>query len=430
MTDSEKNKSTGLPYRILLLLLVVIGNNNGSFAQLTIDSCQAKARANYPLIRQYDLISKSTEYTISNANKAFLPQVSLNGIGAFVISGFPSLTMTGQEPAENDKIQFIGIGQLNQTIWDGGMTRAQKEIAKAGAEADKAATDVAFYNIRERVNQLYFGILVIEEQLKQLEIQNDNLNRNLNKAKLAKENGLAYQSDEDEVKAEILNIEQRKIEFTYTRKGYLEMLSYMINQQLTENAKLELPVTVESYATLANNRAELKMYASQQKLTEARSLMDKSYNMPKVGLMGVGILIEPGMNFGSTKINSLALAGLSVTWNTSGIYRTSTNKKLDKIQLDKISNQRESFLFTSNLQLKQASTDIEKQKAVISRDEEIVSLKSNIKNSYQLRYENGMCSMNDLINSISKESEARSNQSLHKVQLLLSMYNYKTISGN
>ncbi|MGB3074696.1 MAG: TolC family protein [Chitinophagales bacterium] len=416
-------------YAMLLTIVFIMTGTNG-FAQLNIDTCQAKAKANYPLIKQYDLIAKSLEYTISNANKAYLPQVSLNAIGAYIISGFPSVNIPGQEPTEPEKFQFIGIGQINQAIWDGGATHAQKEIAKASTEVDKANTDLAFYNIRERVNQLYFGILVIDEQLKQLYILNENLDRNLDKVKLSKDNGLAYQSDVDEVKAEILNTEQKKIEFNFTRKGYVEMLSFMTGVPLNENVKIEKPPVIESYAALINNRAELGWYARQQELIGARSTMDKVYNMPKVGFLAAGVLIEPGMDFASTKINSLAVAGLSVSWNTAGIYKSSNNKQLSKIQLDRISNQQEAFLFTNSLQLKQAASEIEKQKAILSKDDEIVLLKGNIKKSYQLKYDNGMCPMNDLIDAISKESEARSNQSLHNVQLLMSMYNYKTISGN
>ncbi|MEO6168676.1 MAG: TolC family protein, partial [Chitinophagales bacterium] len=145
-------------YAVLLTIVLIMTGANG-FAQLNIDTCQARAKANYPLIKQYDLITKSLDYTISNANKAYLPQVSVNAIGAYIISGFPSVAIPGQEPAAEEKFQFIGIGQLNQTIWDGGATHAQKEIAKASTEVDKANIDVAFHNIRERVNQLYFGIL-------------------------------------------------------------------------------------------------------------------------------------------------------------------------------------------------------------------------------------------------------------------------------
>ncbi len=397
---------------------------------LNLDSCIVKARQNYPLIKQYDLISKSLDYTVANANKAYLPQISVTGIGAYIFKGIPSPSIPGQESTEKEKLQFIGIGQLNQTLWDGGATHSQKDIATASAEVDKAGIEVSFYNIRERVNQLFFGILVIDEQLKQLDIVTENLVRNFNNVKLSKDNGLAYQSDVDEVKAEILNIEQKKIGFNYTRQGYVEMLSFMIGEAIPASVQPEKPIIVESYTSLVNNRAELKMYANQLKLEESKFGDTKVNNMPKIGLLGAGILIGPGISFATDKINSLALAGLSLSWNTGGIYRSGNNKHLNQIQLDRINNQKETFLFTNNLQLKQAASDIEMKKAILGKDDEIVSLKKNIKNSYQLKYDNGMCSMNDLINAINKESEAQSNQALHDVELLMSQYNYKTISGN
>jgi len=415
--------------RLLLLIFLLIKLQFVS-GQINIDSCQGKARANYPLIKQYDLIARSTEYTVSNANKAYLPQLSITGIGGYVINGLPSFSPPGQAAPEPDKFQLIGIAQINQTIWDGGATGAQKDIAKANAEVEKASIDVSIYSIRERVNQIYFGILIIDEQLKQLEILNENLQRSYEKVKLSKDNGLAYQSDVDEVKAELLNMEQKKIEFSYTRKGYVEMLSYMIGEKLNENVQLEKPVVLETVESLTNNRPELGLYASQLKLIEAQSSINKVVNMPKIGLIGAGIWMEPGANFGTQKLTNLAIAGLSLSWNTGGIYKNSNNKNLDKIRIDRVTNQQETFSFTNKLQLTQTSSEIEKQRAIIKQDEEIVKLKSEIKKSYQLRYDNGMCTMNDLINSISKESEARGNQALHNVQLLMSVYNYKTLSGN
>ena len=400
------------------------------FAQLSIESCQEKAKTNYPMIKQYDLISKSTEYNISNANKAYLPQISVTGIGAYIFKGLPSATLPGVPAKEPDKFQMIGIGQLNQTIWDGGATRSQKEIAKASGEVESANIDVALHSIKERVNQLYFGILLIDEQLNQLTVAQEMINRNLNAVTLSKDNGLAYQTDVDELKAESMNLDQRKIEFRYTRKGYVEMLSYMIGQQLSEETRLNKPVIVDSIASASNNRPELKLYANQRKLSTAQASLNRVYNMPKIGVLGAAVLIEPGIAFGTSTLSSIAIGGVSLSWNTGGLYKTSNNHQLDKIRLDRISNQEETFLFTTNLQLKQTQADIEKQKAILSKDHEIASLKEKIRKDYQKRYDNGISSMNSVIQAMNKESEARSQVALHQVQLLMSLYQYQTINGN
>src|SRR6516225_7022640 len=186
----------------LVGLIMCCGLVTAGEGQITISYCQERAQANYPLIKEYDLIKKSTDYTLSNANKAYLPQVSLNLIGGIIAGGFPTSSQGNGQKAEKNNTQLIGIAQVNQTIWDGGATRVQKDIARANSEVETANIDVSIYSVRENINQVYFGILVIDEQLKQLQISNENLIRSLENIKLSKENGLAYTSDVDEVRSE------------------------------------------------------------------------------------------------------------------------------------------------------------------------------------------------------------------------------------
>jgi len=411
----------------VFLLLTLWGH---SWSQtLSIDSCYEKAKRNYPLIKQYDLIEKSTGYNISNANKSYLPQLSLTGIAGYIIKGLPSIALPGAETSE-DKFQFIGIGQLNQTIWDGGATRSQKEVIKSNAGVQKAEVDVALHDIRERVNQLFFSILLMDEQLHLLNILTDNLNRNLKAVKLSNENGIAYSSDVDEVKVEILKAEQRIAEIYYAREGYISMLSLMIGEQLSAATKLQRPIVDSGLDSFSMNRPELSLYQYQRTQLEAQHVLTKVGYMPKVGLLGAGIMIQPGFPFGAEKINSLALVGLNVSWSTGALYKSSNERELTRINLDRINNQQETFLFNTKLQLTQQRNDVEKQKTIVTKDNEIVALKSSIKKAYELKYQNGMCTMNDLLLVTNGENEALSNKALHEAQLLMNVYSYKTTSGN
>jgi outer membrane protein TolC len=415
------------PLASAFFLFAIISSSGAQ--TLTIDSCYEKAKRNYPLIKQYDLIDKSTEYTISNAGKAYLPQFSVTGIAGYIIKGLPSLAPSAAETSE-DKFQFIGIGQLNQTIWDGGATHSQKEIIRASAKVDKAEIDVALHNIYERVNQLFFGILLMDEQLNVQSILIENLNRNLNAVKLSNENGVAYSSDVDEVKVELLKVEQRVAEIQFVREGYINMLSMMMGEPLSATSKFQKPIVESDFDNLVINRPELTLYQFQRTKIEAQHALTRVSYMPKVGLLGAGIVVQPGFAFGPEKINSLAIAGLSLSWNTDGLYKSSNNRELSKISLDRINNQQETFLFNTKLQLTQQQSDIEKQRTILEKDQQIVVLRSSIKNAYEKKYQNGMCTMNDLLLATNGETEARSNQVLHETQLLLSVYAYKTTSGN
>lgn len=406
----------------LLLLLTALLSSTSGMAQLTIGYCQEKARANHPLIEQYGLIEKSAEYTIANANKAYLPQLSVNGIGSYIISGPDMLTV-------GDRTRFIGMGQVNQTLWDGGATGAQKAVVSANAQVEKANIEVSLHQVRERVDQLFFGILVTDAQLAQLDLTTASMQRNLDKLQLAKDNGLALQPDVDEVRAELLRIGQRKIEFTYTRSGYLDMLSLMIGETLEPSVVLVPPTTASSTA-LPNQRPELGLFKEQRALATAQRGLERTSLMPKVGLMGVGLLIAPPIGLGASDLSSVSMAGISLSWNTGGLYRNKNNNKLHELKLAQIASQEKTFLFNNGLELKKDNAEIEKAKAVLAADEEIVALKKRIKDAYQLKYDNGLCSMGDLIDAINKASEAESNRSLHQVQLAMSENSYATDNGN
>jgi outer membrane protein TolC len=415
--------------RITLVVLVFISGIPLCAQSLTLEECYEKAKRNYPLVKQYDLIDKSAEYNLSNASKSYLPQFSATGIAGYIIKGLPSMAPASVETSE-DKFQFIGIGQLNQTIWDGGATRSQKEIIKTTSDADKAEIDVALHTIRERVNQLFFGILLMDEQQHLLNIQIDNLNRNLKAVNLSNENGIAYSSDVDEVKVEVLKAEQRMVEIRYVREGYLNMLAMMMGETISAGMRLEKPIVESEVDNLTINRPELSLYQHQRNQVESQYSLTRVGYMPKVGLLGAGILIQPGVDFGAAKITSLAIAGLSVSWNTNSIYKSSNNRELSKISLDRINNNQETFLFNTRLQMTQQSSDIEKHRNIVAKDKEIVALRTSIRKAYEQKYQNGMCTMSDLLLATNGETEARSNEAMHEAQLLLSIYTYKSISGN
>ncbi|MCV2485124.1 TolC family protein [Flavobacterium sp. SH_e] len=404
-----------------LFLLVMISTAKAQ--DLTIEQSQKLAVDNYPLIKQYELIEKSKEYTISNANKAYLPQLSVTAIEGYVFGDFPSMGS-----GDDSKFKFIGLAQVNQTIWDGGATKTQKKIIEASSNVDKASVEVSLYDLRSRVNQLYFGILLIDEQLKQLEIQNKILSNNIDKVNKLHENGLNYKTDVDEMKVEQLNLNRQKKDFQYTKSGYQTMLSYLIGKDISQ-IKLEKPLNAIDLDTVIK-RPEIQRFEMQRNMITAQSDMQKVSLMPKVGLLGAGVLLAPGINLGANKISTVGVAGLSLAWDTKGLYKNSNEKELTKQELNKIDVQEETFLFNTKFQMNQKKADIERQNAILKDDDAIVKLRQTIREGYQLKYDNGAGPLIDLLNATEKEGNARADKALHEIQLLMSIYEYQTIKGN
>jgi outer membrane protein TolC len=411
---------------LIAIIFLPVAVGSVSAQTLRIDSCYSLAIKNYPLIRQYELIEKTKEYTLSNAGKAYLPQVSVTAIGGYIFGELPSFGSS--ENGSNFK--FIGLGQVNQAIWDGGATKTQKKIISAQSETDKANVEVAMHDLKSRVNQLYFGILLIDEQMRQLEIQRTILDNNFNRIKELNDNGLAYKTDLDEIRVEQLKLNQQKVEFNYARNGYVMMLSLLIGVKINEQTLLERPLAGTRFSDLQIMRPELSLYKNQRNLVNAQSDLQHVNLMPKVGLLGAAVLVTPGINLGNNKVSTLGVAGLSASWNISGLYKNSNEKQLTQLSLSKINVQEETFLFNTRLQLTQTSANIAKQEAVLSGDEEIVNLRKTIREGYQLKYETGISPLFDFLNATEKESEARAQKALHEMQLLMTLYDYKTISRN
>jgi outer membrane protein TolC len=395
---------------------------------LTIEACQDSALKNYPLIHQFDLIEKSKELTLSNANKNYLPQLDISLIGG-VIEGMPSFAPPGTESSSTN-VNLITIGQLNQVIWDGGMTKASKEIIKASSEIEKTDLEISLYLLRERVNNLYFGILLIDEQIAQLDLLNENILLNQKRVKNAIANGTAFKSDEDELKVELINVQQKKDELYYNKLAFVKVLSLMTGEEISDEVKFTRPVFGAKVDELNINRPELMKFQSQRLLVDAQAKLNKATLFPKVGLLGFGVFITPGVDFGTSTLTNIFVGGLSLSWSLSPMYKNANNKKLTEINHQRIQNQEETYLFNKKLELNQTNLELEKFKKLLEQDGELLLLKSSIKEAYSTKYDNGVATMSDLLTRINDENLTRQNMIMHEIQYLMKAYQYLYQSGN
>jgi outer membrane protein TolC len=415
-----------ITYGAWLLFFSLI--SSAGFSQLNIDRCHQKAKENFPLIKQYGLIEQTQEYNLSNANKAYLPQLDIMIIGG-IMEGLPDMGAPGTEESGTD-LKLISVVQLNQVIWDGGITKAKKKAIEANGEIAKSNLDVTLYALEDRVNNLYFGILLIDEQLKQMEILISTLDRNYKRVEVAVENGTAFLSDLDEIKVEVINVEQLQANLAFNRIAYLNVLAAMIGEQFNKDIVLEMPKKMLYTLSDSINRPELSKFYNQRLLVEAQRDINKAMLYPKLGIMGFGTFVQPGIEFGTSDISNVLVAGLSLSWNLGSLYKNSNNKKLAELDLNSVAIQQETFLFNTNLELRQYKVDLERYKSQIAQDEELLKLKQRIKAAYDVKYENGTCTMSALLDRVNDESVAQQSLAVHQIQYLLKVYQYQILTGN
>jgi len=408
---------------------------------LSIETCQEKAKENYPLVKQYGLIEQTAQYNISNANKGYLPQLSLSAKATYqsAVTQIPSSLgdvlskLTGKPfsfPAL-PKDQYQAVIEASQVIWDGGVISTQKKITSLSSEVEKQKLEVDLYALKDRVNQLFFGILLLNEQLKQNDILKNDLLTNYNRLDAYKQNGIANQADLDAIKVEQLNADQRESDMISTKKSFIIMLSALTGIAINDQTELSKPLPDLSILKASSNlRPEIKLFEAQNNLYESQKSLINAGNLPKIGAFVQGGYGQPGLNMFTTGFSPFYIGGIRLSWNISGLYSQKNN--VSKLELSKknVDIQKETFLFNNNLVTQQQQTEIEKIQSTISNDDEIIRLRQNIKKATSAKMENGTASVSDLIRDINAENQAQQLKSLHEIQLLMNLYQLKNNINN
>lgn len=405
------------------------------FAQLSIEACYEKARANYPLIKQYGLIEKTKEYNLSNAAKGYLPQVTFSAQATYQsdVTEIPidldAIGLTGVEIPSVSQDQYKMELALSQTLWDGGAIRSERKTLRTQAEVDQRDMDVSMYAINERVNQLYFGVLLAEAQLEQNKVLQAELRRNCDQVSSYIKNGIANQSDLDAIQVDLLKAKQTEAQFEHTKRAYREMLSRLIGEEIGEETRLVKPEAVRPL-TKENNRPELELYQARIRNLRAQDSRITAGMMPKLGLFVTGGYGKPGLDMFEDNFKAYYLAGVRLSWNLGSLYTVKDDRRKIQTSIRAIETQRETFLFNTSLDVAQRDATIDKYVAQLRYDDEIIALRGSVKRASEAKMANGTLSGTDLTRDIHAEQSAIQDKILHEIELLMAIYNLRYAINN
>lgn len=413
----------------LLVLMSALTSNAQDKARLTLSECYTLAEQNYPLSKQRDLISKTADYTVENLQKGNLPQFSFNGQATYqsAVTEVP-IKLPGINIASPSKDQYKLYGELNQVIYDGGAISGQKELQKTNAAVEQQRLEAELFQLKNRINQLFFGILMLDEQLKQNGLLNKDLELGLSKVQAAIANGIAFKSNADVVNADLLKIKQRDIEMRAGKKAYADMLALFIGREIPEDVTVVKPQPVS--VTQQINRPELLVYDRQNASLDVQNKLLKSKTLPKFGFFLQGGLGRPALNMLSNSFDAYYIGGIRLSWSPSVFYTIKNEKALININRSSLEVQKETFLFNTNLTVRQQSAEIRKYLDLLASDDEIINLREKVKKTSIAQLENGVINGNDYLREANAEDQARQAKILHEIQLLISQYNQQTTTGN
>ncbi|HEX6915285.1 MAG TPA: TolC family protein [Chitinophagaceae bacterium] len=425
MTQFENSMCSYRKYLLLPLLLIT----QFTWSQeLTLDSAYAMARNNYPLIRQRELIRQTAALSVENLSKGYLPQLSVSGQGTYQSDVTKvEIPVPGLKVNPLSKDQYKLVADVSQLLYDGGAISAQQELQKLNAVSEDQKLEVELYKLRDRVNQLYLGILLLDQQISQAALLRSDLSNGLRKVEAQVINGVALRSALSSIKADSLKTEQKITELAAARKSLVDILSLFTGRELPQGVKLAEPLA----ATAGKNitRPELDLFHTQQSILRKQRELLKSRNLPKALAFAQGGYGRPGLNMLKNEFDWFYILGLRLNWTLSGLYTYRNDKKLLEIGQRTIALQEETFLLNTNSQLLQQESEIAKYEQLIASDLEIIELRKNVKDAALAQLSNGVITSADYLREVNAEDQARTTMIVHRLQLLNAKINYQTITG-
>ena len=431
-------KLNGKTMKQTLVILFALAGSVACPAQTTLETCQQRAQENYPLIKRRALYAQSTAYTVDNLKKGWLPQVQAtaqatvqNRVAELPQQLSDMMAAMGQTTRGLDKEQYRMGVDVSQALWEGGRIRAQKDVARLQQQVDEVQTDVSLYQVRQRVNDLYFGILLIDEHLRLNADLQTLLQSNENKLEALQRQGVAMQSDVDRVKAERLAAKQTANELSHTRKAFCRMLALLCNMEHIDSVAKPQPALAEQPTDAM--RPELQAIDLQMRLAQNQQRALKTGLLPMLSIFGQAYYGYPGFDMFKDMTNrspSLnAVAGVRLAWNIGNLYTYRNNVRKLQVAMTEMENARKLFCFNNRLEEVNQQESIASKQQTLAADNEIVELRRNVRQAAEAKLTHGTIDTNVLLQEITRENNAKINRSTHEVEMLQGMYNLKYIKG-
>lgn len=415
-----------------LLLLSVLSVLFPAVRAQSLEECRQAAEHNYPIIRQYDLIARTTELTVRNIQKAWFPQISVTAQGSYQnkVTAWPEnlqglFAQMGLQLQGLSRDQYkVGI-DVRQTLFDGGAIGSRREIARREGAVQAAQTEVDLYKIGQRVHEMYFALLLLDEQLRLNADVNALLRSNEQQLAAMLKSGTASACDFENVKAERLSAEQQQTELLSQRQTLQRLLSLFCGIPVDSIRRPAVP----NLPSGENKRPELRFFDRRLQLTDAQEKALDTQLLPQLGFFAQGYYGNPGLNLFEDMMKRRwswnGIAGLKLTWNLSALYTHRNEKSKLRVQRELIENARQQFLFNNRLDETQQSENVRRFREIAQRDGEIIALRTAVRKAAESKLAHGVIDVNGLLREINKENAAKTQQAIHEIDMLKAMYDLK-----
>ena len=420
---------------LIIISTVLLGWSVQAQTVVTLEQCYEAARANYPLLKEKEILAQNGELAIENLNlNRNLPQLALNGQATWQsqVTKLP-IELPNLSVPTLSKDQYRITLDASYALYDGNLTQLQTEVQRASTATTQQQVEIELNRLKDQVNALFLNALLTDENRILAQALLADLGNRLEKVKTNVRFGTVAQMDAEALQAELLTARQRLAQLDAARRGLRESLALLTDLPISDSTKLIVETPLDQYqagSVIDIARPELQLYRAQRSLYDAQFQLSENRTKPRLSLFAQGGAGRPGLNMLSNDFKGFFIGGLRLNWNLSAAYTLNNDRQMITLNRQIVDIQQATFEKNLSVQLRQQQTEIDKLAAQLATDAEIVALRTRVRQAAAVQLDNGTIAARDYTTELNAENQAQLNQKLHELQLVLAKIQYRTLTGN
>ncbi len=404
-----------MKHRLVITLLLLASTK--LFAQeITLKECWDWAKEYYPKAKDRQVLLENSNMRIDNLQAMWYPKLNLNGQATWQndVTWFPNPAIKAGTPPNND--QYKATIDINQTLYDGGLTSARKKIEKTNSATEMITLDIELYNIQKNVSDIFILNQILEAQENQIRLNMENIKARIKEMESAVEAGSILKSELNVLNVELLKLEQKSFDITEGKSSTIRTLALLTGKPLNPDST-KLTILETNLLNNENKRLEFQLFEQQKQTLELQSKLTSKNRMPQLTAFAQGGYGNPGLNMLKVSFEPIVYVGVKLSWNIWDWNQTSRQKRISLSSRQLIDDQKALFEQTQNTNIERSKSQITKLEKSLSLDDEIVKLRKEVTVSSKSKLQNGTLRASDYIDDLNKESLAELEQKIRQIQL-------------
>lgn len=350
---------------------------------------------------------------VSDAN--YLPKLVLNASATYQSDVIDlDIPIPGVELPSQSHDQYGVSVDISQIIYDGGTTKAYKDLLQAQLNTQLQQVAVEMYQVKKQANQLYFSILILERNKATIQLSLDNLEGRIAFVRKQVENGVLLKTHLLVLKSQKLKLEQSSDELASVLLASREALGILIHKPADGVLVAKPDAFIEKVAV----RPELKLFENQKEQFENAVRLQKRENMPTLVGFGQAGYGKPGLNMLNDAFDSYYLLGVKLSWSIWDWQKVKHQAQVYHVQQDLVRVGEKAFQQGRQTELAKVDHTILQLELAITKDEKLLALQKEILESYTSQLENGVITSTDYANQLNEVLLAEIMLNTHKIKLI------------